>query len=228
MNGVFSACTVISRRQASLTTRSILMAAKQADQTSRLKRAVGHPILSGLIVAAVVTVAGSAWATVKGAWPAVLSHIWSWITATWLWLGHTTGVWNWLLILLTLVSLGAISGVAVAVLQNRNSPTPLTQKDYRSDSFEGLRWYWSYDYFDRVSGLYACCPDCLLQLEPKYDAPLYGVDRITYACEHCKVTKAAFTEHHTKLEGRVERFIHKKLRTGEWEKVLKIQPAGGG
>lgn len=203
------------------------MSAKQADQSSRLKRAAEHPILSGLIVAAVAAVAGSIWATVKGVWPAVLSAIWSWITAAWLWLGSTTGVWNWLLILLTVVSLGAIGAFVVAVWQNRNSPTPLTQQDYRSDSFEGLRWFWTYDYFGKVSGIYACCPDCLLQLEPKYDARMYGSDRITYACEHCKVTKAAFDEHHNKLESRIERFIHKKLRTGEWRNVLKVQPAGG-
>lgn len=203
------------------------MSAKQADKSSRLKRAAEHPILSGLIVAAVAAAAGSIWATVKGAWPAVLSAIWSWMTAAWLWLGSTTGVWNWLLILLTVVSLGAIGIFVVAVWQNRNSPTPLTQQDYRSDSFEGLRWFWNYDYFGRVSGIYVCCPDCLLQLDPKYDARVYGSDRITYACEHCKVTKATFDEHHNKLESRIERFIHKKLRTGEWHTVLKSHAAGG-
>ena len=203
------------------------MSAKQADESSRLKRAAEHPILSGLIVAAVGAVAGSIWATVKGVWPAVLSAIWSWITAAWLWLGSTTALWNWLLILLTVVSLGAMGVFVVAVWQNRNSPTQLTQQDYRSDSFEGLRWFWTYDYFGNVSGIYACCPDCLLQLEPKYDARRYGSDHIRYACEHCKVTKAAFDEHHNKLESRIERFIHKKLRTGEWRNVLKVQPAGG-
>lgn len=203
------------------------MPAKQTNQSSRLKHAAEHPILSGLIVAAVAAVGGSIWATVKGAWPAVLSATWSLILAAWLWLGSTTGVWNWLLILLTAVSLGAIGVFVVAVWQNRTSPTPLTPQDYISDSFEGLRWFWNYDYFGKVSNIYACCPDCLLQLEPRYDARMYGSDRITYACENCKATKATFDEHHNKLESRIERFIHKKLRTGEWQNALQTQPARG-
>lgn len=187
--------------------------------TSTLRGVWKDPVWSKIISVAILAVLASIWATIKGKWHAIGSGLWSLLESAWMWLGNTTNVWNWLLI--ALVGIAVLVAVVLlrVMLESRNQVTPATENDYRTDLFEGLRWYWDYDYFNRISGLFPCCPDCLLQLEPQYDTRTYSHGRIYYDCEHCKTRKASFDEAHDKLEGRVERLIHQKLRSGEWRNV---------
>lgn len=182
------------------------------------------PVWSKIISVVLIGAFAGVWATVRGKWHVIGITLWSWIVAAWTWLGSVTDVWNWLLCALSAIALGVgYVVIRVALEARRIQAAPATPKDYLSDLFESLRWYWSYDYFNRISNLYPCCPDCLLQLEPRYDGSNFSSTRHHYFCEHCKEVKASFKERHEDLAERIQRFIQQKLRNGDWRKVVVTQ-----
>jgi hypothetical protein len=95
-------------------------------------------------------------------------------------------------------------------------------KDYRRDEFEGLIWYWSWNYFDAIDNLYCCCPTCELQLIGKLNYAGYPTSpQLDFFCESCRGRKAVIEGDHNQVEQRIQRLIQQKIRTGSWRSVIQ-------
>lgn len=147
----------------------------------------------------------------------------SWFGKAWTFLGAATLVPNWLIgAALLIIGVALLGGILIAIAiarQEVQSPTnPL--REYKQDELLGIAWRWSYFQGTTVYNLVPFCPLCDFQIRPCYTNPHPVMDEITFSCEDCGKFQKSFPERYEAVEDLVKRLIHKKLRTGEWQKVL--------
>lgn len=130
-------------------------------------------VIAGLITAAFLTAVSFV--------PEVLK--WTSEVATYFWkhLSGTTGLPNWGLYLLAVLSIHTVVNLTARVIK----PKTPSNTVYNNDTFLGLKWRWSY-----ISGhpenVWAFCPHCDTMLVYSEIGSFYDPDRKTVlTCETC-------------------------------------------
>ncbi len=180
-----------------------------------LKRIWADPVWSKVIATAIVAVGvlGAGW------FFNLLSSAWGLVLTAFSYLGSTTLVWNWLLLIMagcTLLVVGMILWESRGPKGKNNQPE-WTQ--YRSDEFAGFRWHWRYNSFEEIVDLFPCCPTCDYQVLGRKE-PFW----LDFECHSCGKT-VQVNEDLEELESKVRRLIQQKLRTGSWRAVVDAQNA---
>jgi len=98
------------------------------------------------------------------------------------------------------------------------TPRQLTENDYVKDGFFDLIWRWKYG----TAGIYDLAPFCS-QCDMQVRCTLEYVDtwqtRTGYHCDNCG-NHISLEGKHQYIEDNVTRLIQRKLRSGEWKKVV--------
>ncbi len=125
------------------------------------------------------------------------------------WLGTTTTLPNWQLLLLGLLALAAPLWLTVA-LYRRLGPA---WRRYREDHFLGMRWRWNYK-GDKPQEIRCYCPEDDTQLTYHYSQT---DNEVHFRCETCERIYGSFAGDVSYVRGVISRQIQRKLRTGEWQ-----------
>ena len=128
---------------------------------------------------------------------------------------------NWLVGLMALCSLIVIMIVVVTVWSSfwPNSSVPNWKSEYREDLFFNIRWRWRYSTDNAVTGILSYCPECDLQIYSINAGGYRAIPTIVFVCECCNTKSREFDESYSKLENKIERFIHQKIRNKTWNLV---------
>jgi hypothetical protein len=173
-----------------------------------LSKLLNHPIIAGLVVAAIVGAAS----TLFGWWAA----IWEAMKATALLLVSDVSVPLWLI-----ASTVGISLVAGAILlYSRLLVRARTWREYREDTFYGLRWRWNYFSGGAPHDPVPYCLTCDFEINPGFASAYSAVDRWEFKCENCGKVGATIYEPLSEFEGRVKRQIELKVRNGSWKDAV--------
>jgi len=178
-----------------------------------LKAAWKDPVWSAVIAAGLVAVIGAVGTYILGLWPVITSAV----SVVWNWLFASTKVANWLVLVLSLISIAAIVVVGLAIWHSSASSkaTGPHWSNYTEDRFFGLRWRWGYA-GGRIVDLHTFCPNCDYQVFPHNASPFSAVDRLAFTCDSCGRNLGNFDENLSHLESKAERFIQQKLRSSTW------------
>ena len=141
----------------------------------------------------------------------------------WNHLTSSTHIPNWLLWLLVIFSLITVVR-RIRILLKREVNNEPTFRMYTQDSFEGMTWRWSYDVYDRLTDLSPYCPNCdalLVHIKEPYQ--LARASSVRFYCESCKQESAEIRGGDRKYaNSMIERLIDRKIRNGEWERLIKL------
>ena len=142
--------------------------------------------------------------------------VWSLITSDY----STPG---WVFLLLGMLSIPTI----IRTVQKLKKPgSPQAVNHYFQDNLFGTIWRWAYGY-NAFSNLWCFCPSCDNELVFKevysssYKGLYDGPNQTEFICERCQTTRAKIEGDKNHALGKVEREIRRKIRTGEWQTVLK-------
>ena len=170
-------------------------------------------------------------AAVIAAWVIYLCR--SWIPVLWKWLGNLfAGAWRFLwsshpingclLVLFVACSLVVFLQLLRAFLSRKPSAPPGSNEyEYRKDSFFGVTWRWEYGQHG-VFNVVPFCPMCDMQIRPSLDYVGSFEHRTGYNCDNCG-HQTSVDGQHEYIEDQVTRQIHRKLRSGEWKRVVEKQ-----
>lgn len=176
-------------------------------------------VVAGVIVAAIVAVAGAIGASLAGWWPKIFGLI----GGAWNWFGSSSQHPNWLLLLLWGGVLLGLLRVSVRVFYHfRGSGEPeVTWRNYRRDHFHGVDWQWNYTSgaSAKIISLTPLCPSCqciLVRKDHDYFSSNYAYGLY---CTNCSRSAADFREDYHQLCQSTEILIDRKVRTGDWRNV---------
>ena len=179
-----------------------------------------HPVWSKVAA----TLIGSAILYLASFVPGLYPSIWNCLKRVGGWFVSSTPTPNWLLILLSFLSLILIIMVLCRTFIREEHT--ITEDNYTEDQFHGIRWRWRYG----RSGIWSVvpfCPGCDMQIHPRSD---YGgnyyprQEGSKFTCDHCGSFDQFVSVETRHLEDAIIRQIQRKLRTGEWRNVV-IQKA---
>ena len=169
---------------------------------------VGSKVISALVLG--FASAGYTWRTaILGA----ISTLWSFLWAK-------TPVPNAILVIASLAILACFAAAVIAILASRETSQEIVES-YRTDSFEGIKWHWSYGADHGIKSLYPFCPTCDYQILPQEVGGYAAAPRTRFFCDVCKATILELNEPFGVIEGKVERMIHREIR-------IKIAEASAG
>jgi hypothetical protein len=167
---------------------------------------VWSKVIASGIVAAVAAFFAYRW------WTPIIAGV----VATWHFLGDTTPVMNWLLIVLVLCTLGVGGILVLAVLADRMPKEPARRwQDYLSDEFHGIRWRWRYSSTDSIRDVCPFCPQCDMQISPHPSAYI-GAGITVFECDNCSFERRIEREYDG-IEHLIQRSIQQKLRNNSWK-----------
>jgi hypothetical protein len=148
--------------------------------------------------------------------------VWGWVKEAWHWLGQTTSVANWLLIILLIVT---VLSVTLTVLR-RLGRLLMTQEyaAYTEDRFFDLVWRWSWDARGNVAALWCYCPNCDRIVTFATDNSIYRETTTTFMCEYCNQPHRHAGMKQALLD-RVIREIDLRVRNGTWRRVVDTKVA---
>ena len=95
--------------------------------------------------------------------------------------------------------------------------------DYTSDRFLEVDWTWHYVWGSTPEGIWCFCPDDNTRLVNSEDSYRHS---ITLECETCKRKWGPIQGGMYDLTNKIARQIERKIRTGEWKKVVLTQACG--
>lgn len=174
-----------------------------------LKRTWKDPVWSKVIATAIVAGGAAAIGYFAGWWPDVVGLGRGFVTFSM----AETAIPNWLLILLSLCTLGVVVVVAIVVWEiavpSRNQPS---FRNYKVDEFFGIRWRWQYNSSGQMHSLFSFCPVCDLQVWPQHASAYDVIDRFDYRCDDCCTVLHRFDKSPSEVEDLVTRQIQRKLR----------------
>lgn len=179
-----------------------------------LKRIWKDPVWAGVIAAVFSAGMLAVLSYLGGFWPTFAL----WLKGGWEYLLVETTVPNWLVLLLTLVSLPTIL-VGLILLWQRLRPSTATGANWRSyteDVFFGLRWRWRFGDDGDIYGVNTFCPHCDFQVFPQNASAWNAVDHIRFHCDSCHAELGDFQEAYGALKNKTERFIQQRIRNGSW------------
>jgi len=165
-----------------------------------------HPVRTRTIASlAVIAIVSLIAYFIPGGWRWVFDRV----RDVFIWLGSSSSVSTWLLILLCLFSLAFVVTVAVLLLAARKSEDEI---GFTERVLFGIRWRWRYSQHG-IDDLAAFCPDCDLQVHARSRVSRYGrMDAVLYHCDDCNRTLQEFDCRRAEVEDRVTRKIQQALR----------------
>ena len=149
-----------------------------------LKKAWSDPVWSKVISALILAALGTAASYFLNWWPGIGKGI----SAVFGFLGRTTPVWNWLIGVVSIVTLVLMLVVWLASVTARQSGTA---PPYTSDDFFGVKWRWRYTHGE-ITGLYSLCVNCGLQIYLLDASDYTMVPRVAFRCDDCGKTAGPF------------------------------------
>lgn len=168
-----------------------------------------------------------------GGWDHVIPPVWNsikWVcSAIVSGVSYSVRVPVSILVLLVVITGWLILRAIASVIQATPQPPTTTYLDYREDVFQGVIWRWNYSHGNiNFSNMLAFCPhdDTLLVVtsSPPKRYPVPNIPFYAY-CETCGQSwPLEFPEHDFSTEGMkrsILRQIDRKIRTGEWRKVVE-------
>lgn len=170
------------------------------------------PVWSKVIAGIILGLGAVGLADFLNWWPALARQI----TLAHELLSSSNQVQNWIVIILTLLSLPTILFACYIVFEKffPSSATETNWQDYKKDNFYGLRWRWKFE-DELIYDMSMFCPTCDFQVYPM-NASSYGADRIRFRCDACGTMLGEHEGSLEILEDRVKRLIQQKLRNGTW------------
>jgi hypothetical protein len=179
------------------------------------------PVWSTVIAAAIVAVAGLILTSVLDLWESVASAL----SSSAQYAAGTAPVPRWLFAVLILLAAPTVIVTAVGLwtVVRRDAVAKPTWRSYKTDLFQGIRWRWGYRE-NGISDLLPFCPKCDYQLAPDETRQYGGIRDTVFRCDLCTEVVAAVDEPYSELKGKIERFIHQKIRTNAWS--AEGQPPG--
>jgi hypothetical protein len=140
----------------------------------------------------------------------------------------SSSVPRWVIVLLVIMSLPTLYLMLRPIIRKKSSGSQSDEPnfhDYTQDVFEGFDgtvWRWLYNSADNsIWRVTAFCPRCDMQLFARYQGARPIGYLTTLLCENCHWHSGEIAGNPDDIEGRVSRLIHRKLRSGEWESVVK-------
>ena len=193
--------------------------------TKEKDRSLRNGIIAGVVSAVVVP---------------LLTWLFGWSDAV---LGALAAVWRffltpssiprWLLALWALITLGSVYALLKRKLRElAREASESGWRAYTQDvfpGFESIVWRWQYSSVDgSVLRTAAFCPRCDMVLFQQYQGAHYSGYHTTLLCENCRWQSTEIEGSPDEIESRVERLINRKVRSGEWEQVVRrLREAGG-
>jgi hypothetical protein len=181
-----------------------------------MAEAKSHPIRNSVISGLIVAIIIGACSYIPGLWRMVYEIIQS--------------VWDWHIerhelsgFFITLLGVFAITGVIsilffiwyLFISQPVKGPS-----DYTSDYFDGLYWRWKHANWG-IYDLVCFCPNCDQQLRMHDRDTSFYHSCIGFDCDNCGYKSKDFEMRIEELEDKIKRSIQRKLRNGEWAKVVQ-------
>jgi hypothetical protein len=166
-----------------------------------------HKIVAGLIVLIIASLFNSLF----GGWNAIFSCI----KFIWGILIYTLPIPLWLLAILIIVSLGSLIIFLIAWIQTILVPW----REYTEDLFDGMIWRWVHLKNNPIKPWPYCPIDntmlsCIQN--QRLDKPT-----TSYICETCNRKWGPFEGHIDYNQGRICRYIDRKIRNEEWKQVVE-------
>jgi hypothetical protein len=136
------------------------------------------------------------------------------------WLGGTSSVRRWILVGVVVLFGSAtlygavmrrrflqVVGYLAQIQKAQTKRSPLL--DYRSDTFDGLRWRWTYRYesLKQIQDIGAFCPKCDIEVMPH----IVGSSTF-FRCEECAEDLGAVIHQDGNIYDRVRHMIERELR----------------
>ncbi|MGB5148320.1 MAG: hypothetical protein WBN86_14470 [Porticoccaceae bacterium] len=176
--------------------------------TDEKHSSISSQVVAGLIVAAIIGAISFI--------PGVLKWVTETASAIWSHLLGTTGLPNWSLYLLAILSINTLAyWISLAI-----KPKGPDVSSYNHDTFLGLKWRWSY-ISGHPAGAWAFCPHCdtvlVYYTNSRYD-PDY---KTVLTCETCNRELLSHEGDKDYLVQKIHRQIDRKIRTGEWLNVVQ-------
>jgi len=186
------------------------------------------PVWSKVIASGIVAGIVVAWTSFEGLWPVVGQFL----ASCWAWLGQSSSLHNWLVVLLGLCALAVTAFLGVlgwaAVADGSDAPSSrVGWRAYIEDEFLGLKWRWDYSSDGQITRLVPFCARCDYQIRPLVHGGFYETNTTTYLCEDCGHRVGLFQGTPSGVESQVERKIQKRLRNGTWsssDSAQALQP----
>lgn len=178
-----------------------------------LKSIWSDPVWSKVISAAVIALSVAGGTYLLSWWPAIGSQIR--LVSGFALSSVSLPVWlvGLLAAVASFVAFVMLAAVWASITKRHLEPQ---WKNYRTDVFDGLQWYWRFSDDGSVLSLYSCCPKCQYQVQAEERGGFTGTHDTSFHCDVCKQVIVRFGEGAVSLESRVTRLIQQKLRTGTW------------
>lgn len=178
-------------------------------ELKQIDKIIRHPVISSLITALIIVIVTN----VLGLWPKISRSVQSVLLS----LISSVSVPLWLLIILSMISLGVVLRVLIHVISSKSVEE--SWRNYTEDLFYGLRWRWKYYSDGSISTVIPFCIQCDFQIEPSFASNFRTIDRWEFRCENCGHMGKQIDESIDSFENRVQRQIQLKLRSGTWQEA---------
>lgn len=129
----------------------------------------------------------------------------------------STTLSNWVIGILGILAAPTVIVVVILIWKKLFSASSnIDWRNYRADSFSGLRWRWNYFNDGQIYDMHTFCPYCDFQVFAEDTRAHRAVGRIAFRCDSCGPGLGEFDEPYPSLANKVERFIQQKIRNGSW------------
>jgi hypothetical protein len=155
------------------------------------------------------------------------------LAAVWRFFLTSSSIPRWLLALWGLITLWSVYALLKRKLRElAREASGSSWRAYTRDvfpGFDGAVWRWQYSSSGNTLLRAApFCPRCDMVLFQRYQGASPIGFRTTFLCEHCRWESVEIEGSPDEIEDRVKRLIDRKVRSGEWEHVVRrLREAGG-
>jgi len=152
----------------------------------------------------------------------IYSNIWSGLRWVYCLLTIKIPLPIWLIIVI-LFTLPILTKIINYFRSSKSSPT---YKDYTSDNFDGIQWFWDYLLNEIYEpGIHARCPSCSTLLDFRPTVKYIGragdgmIDVVELQCQGCGFSKV-YDETANSLRKRIAKEIDRNIYSGEFMKRI--------
>jgi hypothetical protein len=151
-------------------------------------------------------------------WTGLFPAVWNSLTIAAKWSYHiflsSVPIPVWIIALVSPLIIATLLRIFATI--RRNNVKRLTWRDYKEDDIMGMKWRWNYGYYSGdIHDISCFCPSDDTQLIYKN----WG-SKVVFHCETCDRRFGPFEGHLNYFFGRIQRQIHRKIRSGEWKAIV--------
>jgi hypothetical protein len=148
-----------------------------------------------------------------------IQPVWQACKSAFIWLLHfilsSISVPVWLIILVSPFIIATLLRIFATI--RRSNVKRLTWREYKEDDIKGMKWRWNYGYYSGdIHDISCFCPSDDTQLIYEH----FG-SKVVFHCETCDRRFGPFDGNINYFSGRIQRQIHRKIRTGDWKAVVQ-------